>query len=122
MSRAQGIRRWVLAACVVAGLISNAGACVEKQNPGVRVDVQSGGSTRGVTDARAGLENIGMASRALKPEESDLMAHRIAMDGIGIILHRKNPVNALSDGQIKAIFTGKITNWQQLGPGRQTAG
>lgn len=137
MSHAQRNWRWVLAACVVAGLISNAGASdqklvltgsstiaplalemgkrFEKQNPGVRVDVQSGGSTRGVTDARAGLANIGMASRALKPEESDLMAHRIAMDGIGIILHRKNPVNALSDGQIKAIFTGKITNWQQLG-------
>lgn len=136
MSHAQKIWRWVLAACIVAGLFSNAAASdqklvltgsstiaplvleigkrFEKLNPGVRVDVQSGGSTRGVTDARAGLADIGMASRALKPEESDLMAHRIAMDGIGIILHRKNPLK-LSDEQIKAIYTGKITNWQQLG-------
>lgn len=135
-SYAQRNWRWVLAACIVAGLVSNAAASdqklvltgsstiaplvleigkrFEKLNPGVRVDVQSGGSTRGVTDARAGLADIGMASRALKPEESDLMAHRIAMDGIGIILHRKNPLK-LSDEQIKAIYTGKITNWQQLG-------
>jgi phosphate transport system substrate-binding protein len=75
MSHAQRIWRWVLAACIVVGLISNAsaddqklvltgsstiaplaleiGKRFEKQNPGVRVDVQSGGSTRGVTDARA---------------------------------------------------------------------
>lgn len=137
MSRAQGILRWVLAAGIVVGLISNAlagdqklvltgsstvaplaleiGKRFEKLNPGVRVDVQSGGSTRGVTDARAGLADIGMASRALKPEESDLMGHTIAMDGIGVILHQKNPVSALSDEQIKAVYTGKITNWQQLG-------
>lgn len=137
MSHAQRNWRWVLAACIVAGLNSNAladglklvltgsstiaplaleiGKRFEKLNPGVRVDVQSGGSTRGVNDARAGLADIGMASRALKPEESDLTAHRIAMDGVGIILHQKNPVKSLSDEQIKAIYTGKITNWQQLG-------
>jgi phosphate transport system substrate-binding protein len=44
----------------------------EQHNPGIRVDVQSGGSTRGVNDTRAGLADIGMASRALKAEESDL--------------------------------------------------
>lgn len=99
----------------IAPLALEIGKRFEKLNPGVRVDVQSGGSTRGVNDARAGLADIGMASRALKPEESDLMAHRIAMDGIGIILHQKNRVQALSDEQIKAIYTGKVTNWQQLG-------
>lgn len=137
MSHAQRIWRWVLAACIVAGLNSNAladglklvltgsstiaplaleiGKRFEKLNPGVRVDVQSGGSTRGVNDARAGLADIGMASRALKPEESDLTAHRIAMDGVGIILHQKNPVKSLSDEQIKQIYTGQITNWREVG-------
>ena len=99
----------------IAPLALEIGKRFEKLNPGVRIDVQSGGSTRGVNDARAGLADIGMASRALKPEESDLMAHRIAMDGIGIILHQKNPVQSLSDKQIKAIYTGSITNWRQLG-------
>lgn len=137
MKYLQEIWRLFLAACIVLGLNGNAlaaeqklvltgsstiaplaleiGKRFEKLNPGVRVDVQSGGSTRGVNDARTGLADIGMASRELKPEESGLMVHRIAMDGIGIILHQKNPVQALSDEQIKAIYTGKITNWQQLG-------
>jgi len=99
----------------IAPLALEMGKRFEKLHPGVRVDVQSGGSTRGVNDAWAGLADIGMASRALKPEESDLTGHRIAMDGIGIILHQKNRVQNLSDDQIKAIYTGKITNWNQVG-------
>ncbi|MEO8599158.1 MAG: phosphate ABC transporter substrate-binding protein, partial [bacterium] len=87
----------------------------EQQNPGVRVDVQSGGSSRGVADARSGLADIGMVSRALKPEENDLIAHTIAMDGIGIILHSGNPVQSLSDTQIIAIYTGQIANWKAVG-------
>ena len=137
MSYTQKIWQLVLVACIAVGLNNNAladeqklvltgsstiaplaleiGKRFEKLNPGVRVDVQSGGSTRGVNDARAGLADIGMASRDLDPGESGLIVYRIAMDGIGVILNRKNPVQALSDEQIKAIYTGKITNWQQLG-------
>lgn len=87
----------------------------EKLNPGVRIDVQSGGSSRGVSDARSGLADIGMASRALKAEEKDLTGHTIALDGIGIILHKNNPVKSLTDAQIKAVYTGQITNWKALG-------
>ena len=80
---------WILALCMAVGLNSTAfadaqklvltgsstiaplaleiGKRFEKLNPGVRVDVQSGGSTRGVNDARAGLADIGMASRTLNP-------------------------------------------------------
>ena len=99
----------------VAPLAMEIGKRFEQHNPGVRVDVQSGGTTRGINDVRAGLADIGMVSRALKPEESELTGYRIAMDGIGIILHQKNPVQNLSDKQIGEIYTGKITNWKQLG-------
>jgi phosphate transport system substrate-binding protein len=87
----------------------------EKSNPGVRIDVQSGGSSRGVADARAGLADIGMVSRALKPDENDLTAQTIALDGIGIILNATNPVKSLTDAQIKAVYTGQIVNWKVLG-------
>lgn len=87
----------------------------EQQNPGVRVDVQSGGSSRGVADARSGLADIGMVSRALSPEENELTAHTIAMDGIGVILHSSNPVQSLTDAQIKAIYIGQISNWKAVG-------
>ena len=54
------------------------------------MDVQTGGSARGINDARKGTADIGMVSRALKPEEKDLHAYTIALDGVGIILHASN--------------------------------
>tara|TARA_R110002111_G_scaffold143696_2_gene209800 strand:- start:1225 stop:2070 length:846 start_codon:yes stop_codon:yes gene_type:complete len=87
----------------------------ESQHPGVRIDVQMGGSSRGINDTRMGLADIGMVSRALKPTEQDLTSFLIAMDGIGIILHKSNAVSTLSAAQIIDIYTGKLNNWQQLG-------
>ncbi|RME67315.1 MAG: phosphate ABC transporter substrate-binding protein, partial [Alphaproteobacteria bacterium] len=81
----------------------------------VRVDVQTGGSARGLVDARSGLADIGMVSRALKADESDLMGHVIAIDGIGMIVHAGNPVQALSRQQIIAIYTGAVRNWRAVG-------
>lgn len=99
----------------VAPLASEIAKRYEKQHPGVRIDVQMGGSSRGINDARMGLADIGMVSRALKPGEQDLAAFLIAMDGIGMILHKSNTVRKLSDQQIIDIYTGKIRNWQQVG-------
>ncbi len=81
----------------------------------VRIDVQTGGSSRGVTDALSGRADIGMASRALKPEEKDLTAVTIALDGITIIIHRDNPVRNLTRDQVIALFTGKTVSWSAVG-------
>lgn len=99
----------------IAPLGSELAKRFEQQNPGIRIDVQSGGSSRGIADARSKLADIGMVSRALKPEETDLTAHLIAMDGISIIVHNSNPVMQLSDAQIKTIYTGAISNWNEAG-------
>jgi phosphate transport system substrate-binding protein len=99
----------------VAPLVGEIAKQFEALHPGVRVDVQSGGSSRGVADARRGLADIGMVSRDLKPEEQDLTALTIARDGVSVILHRDNPVVALSDEQIVAIYKGDITNWSEVG-------
>src|SRR5262249_189975 len=88
---------------------------VEAQHTGVRVDVQTGGSSRGVADARQGLNDIGMVSRALNDDERDLQAFSIANDGVTIILHKTNPVQALTSQQIVDIYTGKVTNWKEVG-------
>jgi len=103
----------------IAPLAAEIGKSFEKQNPGVRVDIQSGGSSRGISDARSGLADIGMASRALKSEERDLKSFTIALDGIGLILHRDNLVKSLTDQQVIDIYTGKVTNWREVG-GRDT--
>lgn len=99
----------------IAPLTAEISKRFESGHPGVRVDVQSGGSSRGITDARQGVADIGMVSRALKPEEKDLKAFSIARDGVTVILHKENPVQSLSDKQIVDIYTGKVTNWQQVG-------
>lgn len=99
----------------VAPLAAELGKAFEAKHPEVRVDVQSGGSSRGIADARSGLADIGMVSRALKDDEKDLQAFAIARDGVCVILHKDNPVKTLDDAQIVAIYTGKIVNWKVVG-------
>ena len=99
----------------VAPLVGEMARRFETMNPGVRIDVQTGGTSRGINDTRNGTADIGMVSRALKPDEADLRAFAIALDGVSIILHANNRVNTLSKQQIIDIYTGKITNWKTVG-------
>lgn len=99
----------------VAPLAAEIGKRFEQEHPGVRVDVQTGGSSRGITDARQGLADIGMASRDLKPEENDLHGYPIARDGIAVIVNAVNPMQALTDAQVIAIYTGQTTRWSEAG-------
>lgn len=99
----------------IAPLAQELAHSYESTHPGVRVDVQSGGSARGISDARAGRADIGMVSRALKPEESDLSPHTIARDGVALIVNAENPVTALSKAQIADIYTGRARSWSEVG-------
>lgn len=101
----------------IAPLMLEVAKRYEALHPGVRIDVQTGGSSRGIADARSGLADIGMASRSLKDEERDLYGTAIARDGIGLIVHADNPVSALAEPQVVAIFTGQIVNWKDVGGG-----
>ncbi len=99
----------------VAPLAAEIAKRFEELNPGVRIDVQTGGSSRGISDVRSGLADIGMVSRDLKDEERDLKAFTVARDGIGVILNSANSVEVLSDQQIVAIYTGGIGDWGAIG-------
>ena len=100
----------------VAPLVGEIAKRFEAENPGVRIDVQSGGSSRGLADARQGLADIGMVSRALKEDEvKELKGFTIARDGIGVIIHSSNSVDNLTDDQVVQIYTGEIDNWQEVG-------
>ena len=99
----------------MAPLVSEMGKRFESLHPGTRIDVQTGGSSRGIAEVMNGLADIGMVSRALKPQEQHLHGSVIAHDGVTIILHRDNSIQELSDEQIRDIYTGVITNWSQLG-------
>jgi len=99
----------------VAPLATEIARRYEQQHPQVRIDVQTGGSGKGIADARLGTADIGMASRALKPDEADLVAHPIAADGVGLIVHADNPVEELTAEQVRGIYTDKIHNWKEVG-------
>jgi len=99
----------------VAPLAAEIGKRFESLHPGVRVDVQTGGSSRGIADSRRGLADIGMASRSLKSEEDDLHGFTIARDGVCMIVHGDNPVQELTDEQIVAIYADAINNWKEVG-------
>ena len=100
----------------IAPLALAIGKRFEELHPGVRIDVQIGGSSRGIADAMSGLADVGMASRALKPDEArGLATHVVALDGVCVIVHADNPVSALTDDQVGAIYRGEVTRWSQVG-------
>jgi phosphate transport system substrate-binding protein len=96
-------------------LLRDIGKRFESEHAGVRVDVQASGSTRGVSDVRQGLADIGMVARTLKPDEAMLHATPIALDAVCIIVNRANPVQALSDDQIVRMYTRGVSNWKEVG-------
>lgn len=120
-SHADAARKLTLTgSSTVAPLMAEVAKRFEAEHPGLRVDVQSGGSGRGLADARKGLADIGMVSRALTDSESDLHAFTVARDGVCVILHRNNPITALTDAQVVSIYLGQTTNWKDVG-GRDAA-
>jgi phosphate transport system substrate-binding protein len=102
-------------ASTAAPVVNEIAKRFESRRPGVRVDVQTGGSSRGVADVRRGTVDIGMVSRPLTADENDLTAHRIAMDGVALIVHRDNAVTELTRQQIVDIYTARIESWSAVG-------
>ncbi len=88
----------------------------EVLNPDVTIEVQQSDSTTGMTSAIEGVCDIGMASRELKESELEagLVPTVIAMDGIAVIVNNESPVNELSSENVKAIFTGEVTDWEEI--------
>lgn len=88
----------------------------EKINTGADITIQTSDSTTGMTDAADGTADIGMASRELKESELDagLTPTVIAMDGIVVIVNNENPVEALNADQVREIYVGDVTTWDEV--------
>jgi phosphate transport system substrate-binding protein len=130
-------------ACVVAALLALAAGCdravPERENvvlsgsrsmvplmrdvadrfmaarPDVRIDIEPTGGERALTDTRQGLADIGLLGRALRADEGGLRGHLLARDGLAPVVHRSNPVRALSSSQVAALYNRGVTNWKDLG-------
>lgn len=84
-------------------------------NPGVTVEIQESGSSAGIESAIQGAVEIAMSSRELKSDELEtLKSQTIALDGIAVIVNQSNSFNELTSQQIKSIYLGEVTNWEEV--------
>jgi phosphate transport system substrate-binding protein len=95
----------------------------QADHPDVRISVTGGGSGTGIAALINGTVGIANASRQIKQEEIeqakvngiDPLEHIIARDAIAVIVHPQNPVSQLTLKQISDIYSGKFTNWKEVG-------
>lgn len=93
-----------------------------KKNPG-QLNVTGGGSGTGITALLDGSVDMAMSSRDIKLAEKlkfeekgiKLVVQQIANDALSIIVNPQNPIDKLTREQLEGIFTGKITNWKEVG-------
>ena len=87
-----------------------------KENPNVKITVQGGGTAVGIKSAQDGTANIGTASKALAANETaGLTQTTLGQDGVVAIVNNNNTISGLTKAQLKGIFSGNITNWNQVG-------
>jgi phosphate transport system substrate-binding protein len=94
-----------------------------KTNKSAKVTVTGGGSGVGISALIEGTTDIAQSSRKIKFDEkkklqekgSDIKEVTIAYDALAIVVNSKNKVSQLTREQLEGIFTGKITNWKEVG-------
>ena len=88
-----------------------------EQNPNVTVTVEYTGSGAGIESVTAGSCDIGDSSRSLTDDEkaNGIEENIVAIDGIAVITDKDNSVTELTSDDLKKIYTGEITNWNELG-------
>ncbi|KQX01926.1 hypothetical protein ASC94_04915 [Massilia sp. Root418] len=99
----------------MAPLMADVARRFQRYHPGIRIEIDTGGSASGLEAVRQERAAIGMVSRALSGTESKLYGIPIARDGVAIVVHRDNPLAGLDAAQLAAIYSGKTVNWRQLG-------
>ncbi len=94
------------------------------EHPDVTIQVTGGGSGTGISALINGTTDICNSSRPMKQSEKEKLKQRyntlgveikVARDGLSVYVHESNPVKELSIDQLRQIYTGKITNWKDVG-------
>ncbi len=94
-----------------------------EHNRGSFVAVTGGGSGTGIAALLNKTCNIAASSRKIDAEELELAKAKgiepkeftVALDGIVVVVHPSNPIEKLTIAQLSDIFSGKITNWKDIG-------
>lgn len=101
----------------------------QQANPQLVVQVNGGGSGTGIAALLNGTTDITQSSRPIRDSERsefrakfnrELVEVKVALDGLGIYVHESNPLNELTIAQVREIYAGRVTDWQQVGgtPGK----
>lgn len=99
-------------------VMKEAAARIMAFNPDIRITIAGGGSGAGIKQAGEGLVDIGNSGRKPKAGEIEkygLVMHKWAVDGVTAVVNPGNPVKALTAGQLRDIYAGKIASWKALG-------
>jgi phosphate transport system substrate-binding protein len=94
----------------------------------INVEISGGGSGKGISDFKANTNDMAQASRAMTAQErTDAIAagrnpveFKVALDGIAIIVNPANGITSLTMDQLKGLYNGSITNWNQVGGADKT--
>ena len=100
----------------VAPLMEKLVEAYKTVNPNAEIEHLTTDSTTGVSGALDGSYTIGLASRELKDSETEAGAKAtvLAMDGIAVVVNPENPVENLTVDQIKSIYVGEVTTWDEV--------
>lgn len=86
---------------------------------GIQVEIEGGGAARGLRDTAERKIDFGGSCRLplpeLDPREFHVVVHPVAWDALVVIAHPDNPVEGLTTEQLRAVYTGKIRNWKEVG-------
>lgn len=88
-----------------------------EKKTGTNVVVVGGGATKGIRAVASGDFDMGGTCRHKigSSLEKSAVLHHVAWDALVVVVNRENPVNGISSAQIKAVLTGAISNWKELG-------
>lgn len=111
-----GGRLTIAGSSTVAPLVGEIAKRFEMLHPDVRIDVQTGGSSRGIADVALDRVDIGMTSRELRTSEmTGVRSHVLAIDGVAMLVHADNTLTGLTDDQVRDLLRGVASHWSQIG-------
>lgn len=93
-------------------------AAAYENKTGIHIDLKGGGATKGIRNAANGSIHIGGACRVSMEKnalEKNAEQVPVAWDALAVIVNKNNPVDNITFQQLRDVYTGKITNWKQLG-------